>query len=139
MSTTGKVYLLGFWGRTVEDVQRIVADRNAILVDVRLVPFSRWARNFNRESLIKVFGSGYVHAEGLGNVNYKGGPVRLFRPRPTLDELCKRLDAGDNLVLMCVCKYPERCHRSEVACLFAERGYAVECVPAFGMEATING
>jgi hypothetical protein len=26
MSTTGKVYLLGFWGRTVEDVQRIVAD-----------------------------------------------------------------------------------------------------------------
>jgi hypothetical protein len=94
---------------SIERVSELVT-AGALLIDIRLKPFSRKA-TWNRTNLAKKFGESYLWAEGAGNRNYKGGPILLANPEPEYERLCKLLSAGKDLIIMCCCESHERCHR----------------------------
>ena len=117
-----RIYTLGYSGRTPEQVEWAALLRSAVLVDVRLRPRSRdpaWTAGRLRAAL----GDRYVHLRGFGNLNYRGdGPIRLADFAGALAELRDWLDrtGGENVMLLCVCRDVETCHRRVVAERLAE-------------------
>jgi hypothetical protein len=117
-----KLYTIGYVGRTPEALMRALDELpDALLVDVRLVPFARdqgWAR----PALARRFGSRHLHARAFGNVNYKrdDAPVQLEdAPRgvhAVLAATRPMLAAGEpTIVLPCAGRRRASCHRDEVA------------------------
>jgi uncharacterized protein (DUF488 family) len=117
-----KLYTIGYVGRTPEALARALDELpNALLVDVRLVPFARdheWARG----ALARRFGARYLHLRAFGNVNYKrdGAPVQLEDEaqgvRRLLAATRPMLGSGEpTVVLLCACRRRESCHRDKVA------------------------
>jgi hypothetical protein len=124
--TVKEVFLLGYAGRTPEEIRRIAEMVDATVVDIRWRAGSRhpqWAKS----NLAKTLGPGrYVHVPALGNLNYKGerGPqieiADFDAGRRALDRI-----AG-SVILLCVCKDAATCHRTTVAgMLRAAGGYAI--------------
>lgn len=121
------IYLLGYSGRTVEDIQRVVG--NGLLLDIRLSPQSR-RPGFSRKSLEEHFGESYMWLYEFGNENYTtgNGDIALYDPEVGLEivrGLCA-LDNVQNIFLMCVCKNEATCHRRQVGELLRAAGYQVE-------------
>ncbi|BBL75475.1 DUF488 family protein [Methylomagnum ishizawai] len=122
---TGKtLYTAGYGaGWTVEALDAAMRERHAVLVDTRLVPFSR-KPGWGRDALSAHFGPRrYVHIKALGNLNYRGGPVELADAGEGIESLAARLaEPGiDAVVLLCGCRDVRTCHRKVVAELAAER------------------
>lgn len=119
-----KIYLLGYSGRTPDDIKRIVG--KGLLLDIRLSPKSR-KPGFSKKRLEEAFGEQYQWLYEFGNENYQGGDVKLYDPEAGLEiikEICK-LSPGP-LFLMCVCRDGATCHRRQVGELLQENGYEVE-------------
>ena len=118
-----RVYGIGYSGRTVDDITRILDDLDATLVDIRFAPYSR-NPEFRKEALERVLGARYVYLRALGNRNYKGGgPVDLVdyaAGRAALAMLDKPA------LLMCMCKDPATCHRTVVLHRLAHDGFETE-------------
>lgn len=117
------VYTVGYANCTVEQLKAKVDELGARLIDVRFSPFSRDS-SYTRWNLQKVFGPSYVWVKDFGNENYKGGPIKLHAPDSGVFEIEPLLDVQP-IVLMCMCRDVERCHRKTVADLFLERGHTV--------------
>jgi uncharacterized protein (DUF488 family) len=113
-----RIYTLGYAGWTLEEVAAVVAETGALLVDVRLKPWSR-KPGFSTGALRKRLGDAYLSVPAFGNLNYRGGPVRLRDPAAGLAVLRPLLQERP-AVLMCGCAAPEACHRRDVAVLLQE-------------------
>jgi uncharacterized protein (DUF488 family) len=74
MTTTA--YGIGYSGRMVDELKRIVEELDAYLVDIRFAPYSRNPA-FRKAALEAAFGARYVYLRVFGNRNYKGGPVDI--------------------------------------------------------------
>lgn len=131
MSGVARFYSLGYLGRTLPEILAILVERSAVLVDIRLVPYSR-NKAFIKGALERVLGPRYVWVRSLGNLNFRtGGPVALA------DYAAGRaaiLALQSPVVLMCACREHERCHRSVVAQALTAEGFEVEEIPLVRFE-----
>lgn len=112
------IYTLGYTGVKVDKLHVWAQAHHATIVDVRISPRSRnpvW----NKGRLSEALGATYVHLPELGNVNYKGGPIQLKAPQVGTQKAQMLLQKGA-ILLMCVCKDWETCHRNTAAALLSE-------------------
>jgi Domain of unknown function DUF488 len=113
MRKRGTLFLFGYSGRQLSELQKFQARYKAIVIDARLSPRSRRAE-WNRSRLEASLPSYVWAGDGLGNVNYKSrGSWKLARPRGWLDRLLALLNEEHrNVILLCLCPDLGKCHRS---------------------------
>ena len=104
--------------RDPERLAALAAAHDAVIIDVRLRPYTRF-KGWSRGAFQAKFGTRYRRVEAFGNANYRGGPVRLQATADGLAEVTPLLAQG-SVILLCGCADPAACHRSTVAALLAE-------------------
>jgi uncharacterized protein (DUF488 family) len=111
-----RILTLGYTGLKMEQIRQLVEERDAVVVDCRLRPFSR-AAVWNRQSFQRSLGGRYVHVPALGNRNYRNpeAGVELNAPGAAVTVVEGLLERYGAVVLMCVCAEWGRCHRKEAA------------------------
>ena len=116
-----KIYTLGYSGWRIEEVEALLEKLGAILVDVRMVPRTRWMPLWNAAALHARLGDRYAWLKEFGNRNYRGtfeqieiADFKLGIKR--LHELTGLpFQGGKNVVLMCACRDVNVCHRKVLA------------------------
>jgi uncharacterized protein (DUF488 family) len=118
----GGVYTLGYAAPgAMQRLEYLMADPMMLLVDVRLVPRSRWYPQWNKVALVRRWGLRYTHQHCFGNINYRDRdkPIVLRGPHVQVEQsfawAVSLLCAGYSLVLLCVCRDEQRCHRLMIA------------------------
>jgi uncharacterized protein (DUF488 family) len=111
------VYTLGYAQWPIDEVATKIDALGAALVDVRHSAHTT-KPGFAKSDLEARLGDRYVHLPAFGNVNYQDGPIDLADPERGVQTI-RELERPP--VLMCGCRHPERCHRSTVAALVADR------------------
>jgi uncharacterized protein (DUF488 family) len=127
---TKQVYTIGYSGRKLTEIQRIAESLDATIFDVRISNRSR-NRAFNGRNLREVLGDRYQHVKELGNVNYRKSGMEHVRFLDLEAGLEKIANHPQPVILMCVCKHDDKCHRSLVADELRERGCEVEPAGAY--------
>lgn len=109
------IYTFGYTGQRPETLKCLVADRGAMLVDVRFRAWSRVER-WRPEALKRLVGSAnYRHVPDLGNVNYKApGSICLSAPQRAVPIIGEILRVRP-VVLLCGCADVHTCHRKNAA------------------------
>ncbi|GHO52189.1 DUF488 domain-containing protein [Ktedonobacter robiniae] len=119
MSEQGTLYTLGYaHPETERQVHQVMRDERALLVDIRLSPYSKWASAWNKGALCSAYGSRYVWDRRLGNVNYahKEQGIQLAPGHEdAVREVASWLREGRPVVLLCACRDARTCHRSLIA------------------------
>ena len=116
----GKIIPFGYGNGGVVELERLMRERSAYLVDIRLSPRSQF-QAFNREALQARFHKRYIHIPERGNVNYrKGQPIQIAHPDRGIERLVNGISQGYTIVLMCGCKEYSSCHRHTVVDLLLE-------------------
>jgi uncharacterized protein (DUF488 family) len=117
------LYTFGYGGKDVPallDLLATLEPPKAIVVDTRYRPYSRnptWAKG----NLLGQLDSQYLHLPELGNVNYKGeGDIKIADLDAGGDKVGALLQVAP-VVLLCVCKDVQFCHRKVVGEALAER------------------
>lgn len=105
---------VGYAGLKLEALKVYAEKHNAIIVDIRMSPYSKNAE-FNQTVMRRVLGPRYKHLLAFGNKNYKdrGLPFDLVEPQIGL-QVIKRMIEYNHLILLCVCYKLEGCHRKFV-------------------------
>jgi uncharacterized protein (DUF488 family) len=119
----GKVYTIGYAAAdSMQMLEQVMSDPAMLLVDIRLVPRSRWFPQWNKKQLIQRWSKRYRHERRLGNLNYKNKrkPIELVDAAGGLAFLVELLQAGYSIVLLCACVQYDACHRKLVADLLAQ-------------------
>lgn len=114
MSSLNVCYTLGYILIEPAELLRLATELNAVVVDVRLSPRSRnpeW--NGGRVAALLPPGR-YRHEPRLGNLNYKGGPIKIRDLRAGTTTVLSIL-ARQRAILLCVCADGETCHRAVIA------------------------
>jgi len=119
--TTNGLGLLYTFGYTDVDlcadaaIEQLVA-LDVVIVDIRYSPNSRVAK-WRQVQLQERLGEQYIHIQALGNVNYNrpGAPIHLLQSENGVSLVGERLQRGQHLALMCMCREVEECHRLEAA------------------------
>lgn len=104
--------------------QMMEADPALVLLDIRLHPWSQRYPAFRKAALAQCFGARYQHVPALGNLNHRDHrlPIALVDPVAGVAHVCRLLDAGLPVCLLCACAHVESCHRFVVAHLVQEQG-----------------
>lgn len=132
------IYTLGYARRTVAQVQQRIAELGATLIDTRYNPVSR-RPEWCMASLRRTLGDCYVWMQSLGNVNYRGGDIKLHRPDVALPMVRDLLRSGP-VILLCQCNDHTTCHRSVAAEWLSQRlGNPVVHLPPPEAEAAPDG
>jgi hypothetical protein len=108
------LYTFGYGGKKVEELVQLQKKHNAVVVDARFKPYSR---NFvwNQKRLIAALGAqNYIWMQGLGNENYKGGPIKFHDFDKDSKQVLALLQEC-NVIMICVCKNVHKCHRYNAA------------------------
>jgi uncharacterized protein (DUF488 family) len=102
-------------------VEAVVERFAAILVDVRMVPRTRWQPQWNAAVLRARLGDRYVWLREFGNRNYKGTFEQIeIADFPAGEKRLREITApGKAVVLLCGCKDVNLCHRKVVAEMLA--------------------
>lgn len=95
---------------SMQVLQQLMEDPTTYLVDIRKSPKTGYT-GFNDYELKQQFRDRYVPVLELGNLNYKGGPIRIANPIQGIDRLVKGLNKGYRLVVLCGCRDYDGCHR----------------------------
>jgi uncharacterized protein (DUF488 family) len=116
------IYTLGYSGWKIEDVEAVLEQFAALLVDVRMVPRTRWQPQWNAAVLRARLGDRYVWLREFGNRNYKGTFEQIeIANFPAGEKHLREITApGKAVVLMCGCRDVNVCHRKVVAEMLAE-------------------
>jgi uncharacterized protein (DUF488 family) len=114
------IYTAGYYGRDIEAFKEKVNRLGAMVVDIRLVPQSRFTPEWRKKNLEAVFGENYIHVPQLGNKGFKEKRIEIADMdagiRILEDLYMKSTLVGVRpLILLCACKFYERCHRKTVA------------------------
>lgn len=85
---------------------------STLLIDTRYSPNAR-RPEWRKGALERKYGERYRWTGAhLGNVNYNNdGPIALANPVRGVHQLCRYLQEGYDLVLLCWCPEYEQCHR----------------------------
>jgi uncharacterized protein (DUF488 family) len=116
------IYTFGYYGKDFQDFKTTVSQLNAVVVDIRLVPRSRFFPAWNKSHLQQTFGEAYVHIPELGNKGFKEKRIEIADIEHGLAKLraIKR-----DLILICACKFFNRCHRKPITRQLQSLGYEV--------------
>ena len=106
-------FTFGYQSKSVASLTRKLRETNALLIDIRCMPYSR-QRSWNHDALKGVLGGDYLYLPELGNLNYKGGPTKIVDMEKGCEIVLNHLQRRP-VVLMCVCQCLEKCHRNVVA------------------------
>ncbi|GHO88043.1 DUF488 domain-containing protein [Dictyobacter formicarum] len=110
----GTIYPLGYADSNTEPTLEAIMQRpDVLLVDIRLVPQSRWRPQWNKSTLQGRWGERYLHKKQLGNIHFRDSnkPIRLLDPDQAIQDLAQLLQSGTDIVLLCACKNYDMCHR----------------------------
>lgn len=107
------LYTFGYTGQSFPAFLDLIRAHNVLLVDSRLVPFSR-NEKWGQPHLITMLGEQYRHIPQLGNLLYKGGGIQLNDPAQGY-EILHGLLQQQSVVLLCGCSDLHRCHRHYIA------------------------
>ncbi|HUW16908.1 MAG TPA: DUF488 domain-containing protein [Actinomycetes bacterium] len=109
------LYTVGYGGRSPEALRDLLPP-DALVLDIRLKAWSRDQRwtSFNLSTTLPKFGLRYRHDPRLGNLDYRGDSVRIADTSAAVP-LAHSVMSGETIVLMCVCRQPQDCHRLVVA------------------------
>lgn len=119
------VFGVGYQSLNLEDLAARREELGALIVDVRLKPWSN-RHEWRRPHLAARFRESYVHVESLGNINYKnGGPVLLKDERAGIADVMS-MTASCPVILLCACWDGEKCHRKNIMSKLTEYGLACE-------------
>ncbi len=111
------LYTIGYAASdSQQELTRLMADPQMLLIDIRLVPSSRWHLAWRKAALSAQCASRYLHLPGLGNLHYKHPEkgIELASPEMPLQHLRQLLESGHSLVLLCACAQYQQCHRRTV-------------------------
>ena len=120
------VYTAGYIGRTLEELQHIAEEREATIVDIRLMPSSK-NPGWDWQSVSQFFGPRYRHIRNLGNMNYADAgelPIQIKDLPNGIKELS--VIEAPAVILLCACRLPDGCHRAVVGKALAEEGFTVK-------------
>lgn len=124
------IYTAGYYGRNLEEFKETVWRLGAMVVDIRLVPQSRFFPDWRKANLERVFGKEYRHVPELGNKGFKEKRIEIADMKSgveIIDELYNKPFVGvQSLVLLCACKSYQTCHRKTVAEELEKYAYLVE-------------
>jgi uncharacterized protein (DUF488 family) len=141
-----RLYTIGHSTRTLDElVDALRSFGIRLLIDIRTIPRSRHAPQFNREALTRDLpkrGIGYTHLGALGglrkprpdsrntgwrNAGFRGFADYMETPAfaAGLEELRALAGDADAAAVMCAEAVPWRCHRSLVADALTAQGDAV--------------
>ena len=111
------IYTLGYSGWKFEEVDEALVRLDAVLVDVRMVPRSRWAPGWNAKTLEARLGEKYVWLKEFGNRNYKGTFEQIeIADFPAGEKRLREItNTGKAVVLLCGCRDVNVCHRKVLA------------------------
>ncbi len=122
---TTDVYTTGYGGKKPADVLAIITAVNCDLFDIRFSARSRnpqWALS----NMIAFFGEErYTHVKALGNKNYRGS----YEASEIVDYETGRdlIVASERpVLLLCMCKAPDKCHRRLLAQMLIADGFNVQ-------------
>ena len=117
-----KVYPVGYsMSGALQYVDRLMAQPQMLLIDTRFSPKS-WSVDWRKESLREKYGNRYRLAGAyLGNLNFQGGPIELADPDTGIQGLCRYLEEGYDLILLCQCQDYHRCHRKVIVDLLLQQ------------------
>ena len=119
----GKVYTVGYAADgSAQLLEQVMSNPAMLLIDIRLVPRSRWFVQWNKKQLVERWGKRYRHERRLGNLNYKNRrkPIELRDATGGIAFLVELLQAGYSVVLLCACVQYDACHRKFVADLVTQ-------------------
>jgi hypothetical protein len=120
----GKLYTLGYAAPSAAfTLETLLSESGTLLVDVRMHPGSHRYPEWRAKALERRYGERYAHVPAFGNVHYRtpGQPIQLADPEAGVRWAIPLLQQGRNLVLLCVCKDDEQCHRKLVFDLLSLR------------------
>ncbi len=124
LTERGILYTLGYSAPgAATQLERYMHNPHILLVDVRLRPASRWAKEWNKTALISRYGERYRWEPRLGNLHFKSRtlPILLAPDHPNaIAELASLVLSGTSLVLLCACSDGRTCHRTLVARLIQD-------------------
>ncbi len=105
---------------------RFSEEKNALIVDTRLSAQSK-NETWRKDNLIRVFGENYFHLPEWGNLNYKDleEPIVINKFDEGLKLLLPYFYSNRNIVLMCVCKKLETCHRFVLSERLKQMGFLI--------------
>jgi len=107
------LYTFGYGGRSVEELASIVAECDAVIVDVRLKPFNG-QKGWSLPDLKARFGEAYHWWRCLGNVNFAGGTPKLKDAKKGVALLAQLIETTSP-ILLCGERNPWMCHRRMIA------------------------
>ena len=102
------------------------AQTPTLLIDTRRNPYSRFSA-WRGAALRERYGKRYRYAgASLGNLNYQGGPIQIADPDVGIRGLLMYLREGYRLLLVCGCRWAERCHVGEIVKLLRQAAPEVD-------------
>ena len=109
----------GYQGKRPEELLRLTEELDAVVVDVRIKPFSR-VRGWNSRELMALLGVRYQWCRDLGSENYRAAadaPVKLVDWQAGQSYLLGLLERT-NVILLCYEADESQCHRRLILDLF---------------------
>jgi hypothetical protein len=119
-------FLAGYTGKPIRSpaqLFQLAINLDAIVIDSRDVPFSRWAPHWNRPSLTASLGARYLWLKDFGNPTRHAGVLSVRNPAHGLMTLQKQ--AITRAIVLCACADGGQCHRKEVGAFLAGHGWTV--------------
>lgn len=110
------IYTLGYQGWKPDAITQTAARLDAVVVDVRLKPFSRY-RPWTGPAFKARLGESYLWLHAFGNINYRL-PIeqaKLVDYDAGKKVVAEILATGRPVILMCGCADLATCHRRIVA------------------------
>lgn len=107
------VYPIGYSSRyAMQRIDELMQQPNMLLVDTRYYPTSRLPQ-WRKQTLQCVYKDRYRWAGAyLGNVNVNTGlPIQLANSGPGIRQLCRYVQDGYQIIILCQCPIYEQCHR----------------------------
>jgi uncharacterized protein (DUF488 family) len=130
------IFTFGYAGRSLSRFAAVVGAMDAIVLDIRVMPWSRKYPQWSLPSLVKTFGhlycpetpGRYLNFKSWGNRNRLcGGEMRVANWAYGLTQF-EQLPARP-VIILCCCRSQVQCHRGLIARLLREKGYRVRELP----------
>lgn len=119
------IYTIGYEGRSPLWLLSVLAEMDALVLDIRFSPHSRNPQ-WNKTFLLDIMDSRYRHLGEWGNRNYKGGPIDIVDYEAGKRRLLAALQEKSTIFILCVCKDYNRCHRRTIAERLILDGFTVQ-------------
>ena len=123
---TKHAFLTGYTGkptRTPAQLLQLAINLDAVVVDSRFHPASRWATHWSRIPLGNAIGDRCLWLQEFGNSLYRQRKIKLYNPRAGLAHL--DTVGITRAIILCACADGETCHRTQVGWFLAAHGWEV--------------